>query len=173
MLVIKPRPLLDLYNPRLTIPRNADERRYFQLFSQTTAAELRGYFDSIFWAQTVLQASLNEPAVRHTVTAIAALSKTADEKPRTSRPLGISKIRVEHYRFGIEQYNKAITSLRGTLASKENALRTALIACILVVCIEANQGDQASASASEQIHGGLNLMQQVQRSRFQRDVRGK
>jgi hypothetical protein len=171
MVAIKPRPLLTLYNPELTIPSNADERRYFQLFSQTTAAELHGYFDSKFWAQTVLQAALNEHAIRHAVTAIAALSRMAVEKPRTSRPMGISKIRDDNYRFGIEQYNKAIMSLRGTLASNENALRTALIACILFVCIEAIQGDQTSASVP--VHGGLNLMQQVHRSRLQRDERGK
>jgi hypothetical protein len=171
VVVIKPRPLLTLYNPKLTIPGNADERRYFHLFSQTTAAELCGYFDSLFWARTVLQASLNEASIRHAVTAIAALSKTAEETPKNSQPMGISKIKDEHYRFGIQQYNKAITSLRETLATKETALRTALIACILFVCIEAIQGDQAAAS--EQVHSGLNLIQQVHRSRLQRDENGK
>jgi len=156
---------LCLYNPKVTIPGNADEQRYFHLFSQTTATELRGYFDSIFWAQTVLQESLNEPAIRHAVTAIAALSRVAEEEPKTSRPMGIRKIKDGHYRFGIEQYNKAVVSLRERLARKENALRTALIACILFVCVEAMQGDQASASS--QIHGGLNIMQQVHRSRLQ------
>ena len=167
MVVIKPRPLLSLYTPKITVPGNADERRYFQLFSQTTAAELCGYFDSAFWARTVLQASLNEASIRHAVTAIAALSKIAEEKLTNPQPMGISIIMNEHYRFGIQQYNKAIMSLRETLASKENVLRTALIACILFVCIEAIQGDQAAASG--QIHGGLNLMQQVSRSRLQRD----
>ena len=101
MVVIRPRPLLTLYNPKLAIPGNADERRYFQLFSQTTTLELCGYFDSIFWAQTVLQASLNEASIRHAVTTVAALSRMAEETPKNSQAMGISKVKDEHYRFGI------------------------------------------------------------------------
>ncbi len=85
--------------------------------------------------------------------------------------MGIRRIKDEHYIFGIGQYNKAITSLRATLASKDDALRVALIASILFVCIEAIQGDQAAASG--QVHGGLNLMHQVHRSRLQRDQKGQ
>jgi hypothetical protein len=114
---------------------------------------------------------MNEPSIRHAVTAIAALSKMVEEKRKNSQLSGINRVRDEHYRFGIQQYNKAITCLRETLTDNENALRTALISCILFVCIEAIQGDQIAASG--QVHGGLNLMRQVHQSRLQRDRTGK
>jgi hypothetical protein len=117
----------------------------------------------------VLQASHTEAPIRYAVTAIAALTKTLQRAPPSSSRIDCQTRKDEHHKFALQQYAKAISGLRELIARKENALRTALIACLLFVCIESLQGNQTAAS--QQVHGGLSLMQQVQRQRLKKDER--
>lgn len=167
--VIKPRPNpLVIRNPTVLIPGSTDERCYFQRFCQTTSQELSGVFANIFWSQIVPQAALHEVSIRHAVTAIAALTKTLEAAPTSSHRVDIQTARDEHHKFAIEQYIKAISSVRKALATKQSGIRTALIVAILFVCIETLQGDQRSAL--HQLHQGLALLHQVQRVQYEKDA---
>jgi hypothetical protein len=166
-IIIKPKSTpLNIRSPTVIIPGSADERRYFQRFCQTTSHELSGVFSNIFWAQIVPQTALHEASVRHAVTTIAALTKTLEAAPASSYRIDTQTVQDEHHKFAIEQYTKAVSSLREALATKQSGLRTALIAAILFVCIETLQGDQRSAS--RQIHQGLALLDQVQGGRYKK-----
>jgi hypothetical protein len=97
------------------------------------------------------------------------LTKTLQKAPPSSSRIDLETIKDEHHKFALQQYAKAISGLRKLIARKENALRTALIACLLFVRIESLQDNQTAAS--QQVHGRLNLMQQVQRQRLKKDER--
>lgn len=151
---------MDIRGPAIIIPSSADERRYFQRFYQTNLRELSGVFANIFWAQIVPQTALREASVRHAATTIAALTKTLEAAPTSSYRVDNRTVRDQHYKFAIEQYTNAVSSLREALATKKSGLRTALIAAMLFVCIEILQGDQRAAS--RQVHQGLALLDQLQ-----------
>ncbi|KAM3083982.1 hypothetical protein ACMFMG_001911 [Clarireedia jacksonii] len=83
-----------------------------------------------------------EEYIANGMVAIGALSKA-----RKELTAGQSAESAPHFEYALKQYGK---SLRGiNKAIEENARRcprTALIACVLVFCIESMQGHQASAS---------------------------
>jgi Fungal Zn(2)-Cys(6) binuclear cluster domain/Fungal specific transcription factor domain len=165
---IQPRPTaLSINTPALLVPGNEPERHYFQIFCDEMAPNLPGYFTTEFWSCTVLQLSHSEPAIRHAVVALGALTKTLLDGELQSSSMGIcnslnssSGALTEHHEFALSQYNKAIVNLRRTLAEDRPAIRTALIASLLFVCFENFHGDHEAAG--QQVQCGLGLIDQWQ-----------
>ncbi|PQE17986.1 zn2 cys6 dna-binding protein [Rutstroemia sp. NJR-2017a BVV2] len=125
-------------------PRFLDEHagRYFRYFCEDVAANITGPLPSSVWSKIIPQVGEMEEYIANGLVAIGALSKARKELAE-----GRSPESKEHYQYALKQYGK---SLRGINTAIEKGARrcprTALIACILVFCIESMQGHQASAS---------------------------
>lgn len=160
---LKPRPsCANVCMPDSSIPGDEQERRYYQLFCDRTATELAGYYPTDFWKRIAVQESSSEPAIRHAVVALGALTKSLHESE--NQPFGMimppSNTSVEHHEFALKQYNKAIINLRQTLSKGKPQIRTALVACLLFVCFENFHGDYEAAAKHMQC--GLSLVDQWQ-----------
>ncbi|KAL6898930.1 hypothetical protein GGI43DRAFT_72982 [Trichoderma evansii] len=115
----------------------------FEYFRKYTSTKLPGLFESGFWDSLVLQASEQEPAVLHAVTALGAAHKND-----------------EH--ISLVEYNKAIRHLRQNLNSSDrDALRVCLITCLLFVCIELLRGGFKAGYAH--LSNGLRILHEIQR----------
>ncbi|EHK23414.1 uncharacterized protein TRIVIDRAFT_147011 [Trichoderma virens Gv29-8] len=115
----------------------------FEYFRRYTTTKLPGLFESGFWDSLVLQASEQEPAVLHAVTALGAAHKNEE-------------------RISLTEYNKAIRHLRRSLnRSDKEALRVCLITCMLFVCIELLRGGFKAGHAH--LSNGLRILREIQR----------
>lgn len=115
----------------------------FEYFRRYTSTKLPGLFESGFWDSLVLQASDQEPAVLHAVTALGAAHKND-----------------EH--ISLIEYNKAIQHLRKSLNSSDrDTLRVCLITCLLFVCIELLRGGFKAGYAH--LSNGLRILHDIQR----------
>ncbi|PQE03011.1 C6 zinc finger domain protein [Rutstroemia sp. NJR-2017a BVV2] len=125
------------------LPGTREERRGFQYFVTNTAVELSGYFDSSFWEQLILQASVAEPSLRHAVIGLGALHEDF-----SNRHLDM-ETKCDAARtacgFATDQYTKAIGHLRRSLSCRKQKPLTALMSCIMFVCFESLRGHFSSA----------------------------
>ncbi|KAL2066499.1 hypothetical protein VTL71DRAFT_2570 [Oculimacula yallundae] len=141
------------------------EARYFNLFQEKTIIHVAPYFDSETWQRLVLQAC-HVPSIRHTVTAIAALHRTSmtlDNCRKISLDLGESVANMNvHHQVAIDQYAKAIRSMKQALATGEQDLRTTIITCLVIGCFEAFHGNIPLAFG--QIRTGIELLNQWKNS---------
>ncbi|KAL7797366.1 hypothetical protein V8C37DRAFT_308390 [Trichoderma ceciliae] len=114
----------------------------FEYFRRYTTTKLPGLFESGFWDSLVLQASEQEPAVLHAVTALGAAHKNEE-------------------RISLTEYNEAIRHLRRSLnRSDKDALRVCLITCMLFVCIELLRGGFKVGHAH--LSNGLRILCEIQ-----------
>ncbi|QYS96221.1 Zn(2)-C6 fungal-type domain-containing protein [Trichoderma simmonsii] len=114
----------------------------FEYFRRYTTTKLPGLFESGFWDCLVLQASEQEPAVLHAVTALGAAHKNEE-------------------RISLTEYNEAIRHLRHSLKrSDKEALRVCLITCMLFVCIELLRGGFKAGHAH--LTNGLRILREIQ-----------
>ncbi|RFU73111.1 c6 zinc finger domain-containing [Trichoderma arundinaceum] len=114
----------------------------FEYFRRYTTTKLPGLFESGFWDSLVLQASEQEPAVLHAVTALGAAHKNEE-------------------RISLTEYNEAIRHLRKSLTrSDKEALRVCLITCMLFVCIELLRGGFKAGHAH--LSNGLRMLREIQ-----------
>ncbi|KAL7932579.1 hypothetical protein V8C35DRAFT_78039 [Trichoderma chlorosporum] len=114
----------------------------FEYFRRYTTTKLPGLFESGFWDCLVLQATEQEPAVLHAVTALGAAHKNEE-------------------RISLTEYNKAIKYLRQSLTrSDKEALRVCLITCMLFVCIELLRGGFKAGHAH--LSNGFRLLREIQ-----------
>lgn len=148
--------------PAFSIPGDEQERHYYQLFCDRTASDLASHYPTDFWKRIAVQESYSEPAIRHAIVALGALTKSLHESE--NQPFGMimppSNASVEHHEFALKQYSKAIVNLRQTLAKGKPQIRTALVACLLFVCFENFHGDYEAAAKHMQC--GLSLVDQWQ-----------
>jgi len=72
-------------SPQQSLFKNEQEHRYFRVFSNESAAQLSGYFDSDLWHGLVLQACESNSSIRHAVIAVGALD-LATWKHHTKNP---------------------------------------------------------------------------------------
>jgi hypothetical protein len=147
-----------LYGPSVNVHTSEDEARYFDFFTERTAHELSGFFDSTFWSRLVLQESHNIAAIRHAVIALGALNKSLESAPGPDLKVNvIQSINKKHHEHAVSQHLKAIQALNYYISSSEAPqLRNALIACLLFVCFETFQGSYASSV--QQTYGGLKIL---------------
>ena len=68
--VIPHKAILLYQQPSTGLAFDHQEGLYFQLFQTHTASELSGFFDNVFWSQTVLQECRSEPIIKHAVVAL-------------------------------------------------------------------------------------------------------
>ena len=116
----------------------------------------------------MLAVSQSEPAVRHALVAVGALDERRDVYLQNvtytksiviDPPLdnGDSSQRGQHNDpFAISQYNKAIAHVANAMSSpSSNSIDTALLVCILFVCVECLRGDYAPAL--KHFRGGMSI----------------
>jgi Fungal specific transcription factor domain/Fungal Zn(2)-Cys(6) binuclear cluster domain len=160
---LKPRPTCQTISaPAFSLPEDEQERRYYELFCDRTAADLAGYYPTDFWKRIALQEGHSEPAITHAVVALGALTKCIHESGSEafSMIMPRSSASEEHHEYALSQYNRAIVELRHALAKGKPQIRTALIACLLFVCFENFHGDYEAAARHMQC--GLSLLEQWQ-----------
>jgi hypothetical protein len=137
---------------------NAEERRSFDFFLRNTAAELSGYYDSSFWEKLILAASAQKPSLRHAVMAIGALHEEfLRKKLLPSTPSAEN----QKSKFALNQYAKAIGTLRRSLSSEKEEPLTALMSCILFVCFDSLRGWFESALVH--LQSGLRILRDMRR----------
>lgn len=117
-----------------------------------------------------MQVSQSEPAVRHALVAVGALNERRDlyvkdiTYSRTVVTTGLPNIEApirqepEQHNdpFALSQYNKAIAHLAKAMSSpSSNSIDTALLVCILFVCVECLRGDYQPAL--KHFEGGMSI----------------
>jgi hypothetical protein len=109
----------------------------------------------------VLQACELDPTICHAVAAIGALDKTLNITSQARYGMGSVQQRAEsldgeaHYKFAVQQYEKAIKGMRDSVAKGRQDLSSTLIARLLAVCFELFHGNMQSAPGQAQ--SGLKL----------------
>ncbi|OHE96417.1 hypothetical protein CORC01_08340 [Colletotrichum orchidophilum] len=159
--------VITMYRPAGNLQLSTQEGLYFQLFRTHTANELSGYFDSVFWTQTVLQECHAENAIRHAVVALGALYKTLEqshESPPSSPSDAMSPMdgAYRHWEVAIKQYSEAINALV-KLHRDQKSHRTLLMASVLLACFDSFVGDHRQAI--RQIQTGLSLLEKLRAER--------
>ncbi|KAE9372698.1 hypothetical protein N431DRAFT_409002 [Stipitochalara longipes BDJ] len=154
---IRPRQAIG-QNPSSSIPGDESEHRYFQLFQEKLSYDLCGYFETPFWTHLIPQECHHEPAVRHAIFALSALYKSSASRTGTIRAND------EHMDFALVQHSKAIGCFRKSLSKEQPQVRLALLASLLFGCFESFHGNWETAS--QQIHSGLNILGQWERSKL-------
>lgn len=153
----------------ILLPFNTQEGMYFQLFREQTASELSGFFDSSFWARSVLQECHSEASIRHAVVALGALYKTL-EKSSESPPASPTAMERDptdnayrHWEMAVKQYSNACNELMRASAADTGSNRTRLMASVLLACFDSFIGDHKQAIV--QIQTGLGLLEQLRAER--------
>jgi hypothetical protein len=122
------------------------------------------------WSRLVLAVSQSEPAVRHALVAVGALNERRDtylrdvtftrsivvDHPQETGATFNCSQQQHNDPFALSQYNKAIAHLSNAMNSaSSNAVDTALLVCILFVCVECLRGDYAPAL--KHFRGGMSI----------------
>jgi hypothetical protein len=89
------------------------------------------------WKRIVLQACHEETSILNCTVAIAALDRACRDAGSKSS----SRASEAHHRYALSQYGKALKGVREAISSGKDALRTALIAALLIFCFENFHGD--------------------------------
>lgn len=159
--------VLSLHRPASNLILRGQDGLYFQLFRTHTARELSGFFDSVFWTQTVLRECHYEDAIRHAVIALGALYKTLEQSSASppSSPSEASSVMeapssaVHHWQVAVRQYSEAIKSVVALSSQNQRSHRILLMASVLLACFDSFVGDHRQAIY--QIQNGLRLLDQV------------
>jgi hypothetical protein len=85
--------------------------------------------------------------IRHAVAAISALLKSLESTSRSPLRIEIQKKKNEQYQFALQQYSKAVSTLKHLLSTEGSHYRTALIASLIFTSIETLHGDLVSATS--------------------------
>ena len=126
---------------------------YLDWFRYRTVPKIPGLFESTFWDQVVLQASVSEPAVLHASLALAAAHRDFRFEPFRSHQVAD----YDESSFILQHYNKAIVHARGLLANGDRpSIRLSLVLCLLFTCLEYMRGHYGVGNAH--LSGGLELM---------------
>ncbi|KAF4338913.1 C6 zinc finger domain protein [Fusarium beomiforme] len=134
---------LSVYQPS-SFPSTLNQHQInaFSHFQQYLAKKIPGVFESGFWSKLVLQASVQEPAVLHSVIALAACQAGNE-------------------RLALNNYNRAIIELRQHLTcNTKYALRFTLITCMLFTCLELVRGERKASEIH--LQNGLRLLSDLQ-----------
>lgn len=158
---------------------NDQEKQSFELFRNFTAHASSLLFSNEFWEHLVLQASVEEPAIKHIVLAIGALNKRfhLQESARTGkipaewRPAR-RKLAEELQECALVHYGKAASHTSEMIGKvemssgggngKDTKLRdAAFMACVLFVCYENTAGNYAAATIH--LKSGLRILEEAER----------
>ncbi|KAJ3565321.1 hypothetical protein NPX13_g7550 [Xylaria arbuscula] len=159
---------LILHEPS-TIPFDAQQGQYFQLFRDYTASELSGFFDFSFWTKRVLQECHSEDSIRHAVVALGALYKTLEKM--TESPPGSPSDTDQldnadrHWEVAFKHYSLAFKAVVSSASHDQATKRVSLMAHVLLACFDSFIGDHKQAI--RQIQGGLSLLETLRAERRQ------
>ena len=140
------------------------------------AAPRLSFSNQSIWHHLLLQAAQNQPFIRHAINTIGALyrssrnlgsqkgSTTGIQKlPQMFQGCILASASKQSHEFALQQYDKFLTGAKEQVATgvglvDDYVRRTALIVCLLVVCIETLQFKYTVATRHAQ--DGLRLMQE-------------
>lgn len=112
-----------------------EDKECFDWFERRASPKLRGSFDSEFWSKLILQASINELAVRHAVLAVSFVHRRGS--------LNLLDTRLEDEPIGqVEQvplryFARSINNLQHHLSANTRAsLRIVLVTCIIFTTLD-------------------------------------
>ena len=123
----------------------------FHHFCNSTSKQLAGPFESSLWTRLIPQACQSNLSIRHAVISIATLSLI----PGISCSFTDQQAELYH-RFALQHYSKAVQEMRNDTVSGSQDIRSALIACLVIICFEAFYGNHESAL--NQLGAGLGLI---------------
>lgn len=106
---------------------SANGRRAFDYYHARLIPILGGIYTSEFWGETVLQLSLTEPVVHHSLLSLSSFLECELAKDGT-----------DHARkpgFAFSEYGKAINAMRNW-RSDDGSMAVPLLVCVLFTCIE-------------------------------------
>jgi len=151
--------------PATKLFRTDQEYIFFQRFYYVTVGELTGVRGSELWSRVVLQATEEEPCLRHAAIAVGALDfqdlavgERSDDPEEATR-----------HEFAYSEYHKAIVGLRKVLATSDCTIMTKLISCILFACFEAHHRN--NETAFRQLFAGIGMIEEY--SKLQKGSLGR
>ena len=104
---------------------------------------LCGFFDSEIWEQLVLQATYQEPAIRHAVFALGSLHERFETGDVT---VFSSNLDIVQGGLALKQYTQAISHVIARSSQKDSrSLDVCLVACVLFACFEVSGGERSAA----------------------------
>lgn len=115
---------------------------------------MAGYLDFSFWSEVLLQATHDDPAIKH---AVAAIGASHEHKLRQQA----AKFNLETdglHAFGLRQINKSIKALVQPAQGTPRGLIRALTASILFACFE-SLNDSRAAAVPHVVHASRILKQ--------------
>ncbi|KAI1503057.1 hypothetical protein F5X99DRAFT_407392 [Biscogniauxia marginata] len=143
------------------------ERMFFHRFRRVAETGLALHVSNLgsFWKRLVPQMGHSDPAVRHALIALGSSWQTMKLRARPNNQLLDPKHmlidscctqQLELVTF--QQYNKAIYHLRRHVAApwSPRSVEMTLICCIIFICLETTQGNQAAVAAH--IANGLQII---------------
>ncbi|KAE8448837.1 hypothetical protein EG329_008839 [Mollisiaceae sp. DMI_Dod_QoI] len=140
---LSPSPTRSLIEPAMLLLLDDQEQYYFQNCGEELAGQMQGH-DVFFWQGIALQESITTFSVRHGMVAIGALKKSA---VRRSGRYQMDETPGPHREFALQQYHKAIHSLRESIPNLEDekAARSTLVACMVLAIFDDFIGHRAFA----------------------------
>ena len=154
-----------------------DQQEYYSfcLYVEEAAPRL-SFSNQSIWHHLLLQAAHDQPFIRHAIITIGALSRSSrtvrwksalttgiQKYPQLFHGSTVSASRRQRHEFALQQYQKFLAGAKRQMstnvgADDDHKRRTALIVCLLVVCIETLQFRYTAALRHAQ--DGLRLMQE-------------
>ncbi|RKL28997.1 hypothetical protein BFJ72_g12221 [Fusarium proliferatum] len=107
-------------------------------------------------AEQVLQASLTNDSIRHALLSLRALRGNLESKKELDTSETDEQQRLS-YKYGLQQYSKALTSLASNLACPSpDSLKSALLCCQVLISVEQVRGNFSAMGLH--IIRGLNIL---------------
>jgi hypothetical protein len=116
-----------------------EDKECFDWFERRASPKLRGSFDSEFWSKLILQASINELAVRHAVLAVSFVHRRGSLNVMDTRPEEETIGQLEQ--VPLRYFARSINNLHHHLSANSQAsLRIVLITCIIFTTLDLLRG---------------------------------
>ena len=124
---------LSFMTPNSAFQGTHQERHVFEIFRTVVASQMSSYFDGWFWHTTVLQASHQEPAIRHAILALSGLVERMQHEDRLDSPKFPGS---DEGTFALLHYNHAIRELHSSAQKNQLSLDVCLMTCLLFASFE-------------------------------------
>ncbi|EED15846.1 conserved hypothetical protein [Talaromyces stipitatus ATCC 10500] len=144
-----------------------EDKECFHWFACRTSVKLKGSFDSEFWSKLILQASINELAVRHAVLAVSYVHRRGSLDVMDTRLKKETTGQVDQ--VPLRYFARSINHLQHHLSANTQAsLRIVLITCIILTTLDLLRGHFETARIH--VKNGVYLVRKL-RSFSNRDDR--
>lgn len=134
-------------NPSIMVIDTELDQQYFNFFRDQLSFRLTTSTADDPFRELVLQAS-TIPSIRHTTIALAALAKSHSALQEAGSVLCTESPEVKaHCEYSLQQYSKGLGLMKHDVADGHQDLRTTLLTCLLIICVECIHGNYAMAGA--------------------------